>query len=163
MKHKKVNSLEYQEILKRLVEIDIEEDLLKSFNKTHQYMAHVEFPDSFPLLLISLKKDNEALSEELNYYLKKVLSVLPDKITRDELLILIFYHEIPDDYYLISEFKEYLPIIKNLKSKIDSNDFLFHYISDLLAEKNELIQKKNEYESSFGKRKKRIIFDKHQK
>ena len=151
------NELEYTIALNRLEEITKEENLLKEIAKTKNYTAHLKLTPTFPELLISIKRENDKIYQELIKYTKKLYISLEKKINYSELLTEVLNNNISNEWYQNKTTKELLTRIKELLKEQDANNYLFQYIYLLMYEKEELLERKNNYENKETKRKRKFF------
>lgn len=161
---KQITEEEYQEILRRLNEIEAIKESLKLAVKVQKYKAHFPLAGNFEELLINLTRNNHEIDAKLNLVIKQFLnSITANKEIKKEIGMIITTQremleakkevqvtEMPAEFASITAhypgFQQLYTTIQDEINKKHANNYLIEKVEILQSQFDTLLGKKIQYE-----------------
>lgn len=161
---KQITEEEYQEILRRLNEIEAIKESLKLAVKVQKYKAHFPLAGNFEELLINLTRNNHEIDAKLNLVIKQFLnSITANKEIKKEIGMIITTQremleakkevqvtEMPAEFASITAhypgFQQLYTTIQDEINKKHANNYLIEKVEILQSQFDTLLSKKIQYE-----------------
>lgn len=161
---KQITEEEYQEILRRLNEIEAIKESLKLAVKVQKYKAHFPLAGNFEELLINLTRNNHEIDAKLNLVIKQFLnSITANKEIKKEIGMIITTQremleakkevqvtEMPAEFASITAhypgFQQLYTTIQDEINKKHANNYLIEKVEILQSQFDILLGKKIQYE-----------------
>ena len=161
---KQITEEEYQEILRRLNEIEAIKESLKLAVKVQKYKAHFPLAGNFEELLINLTRNNHEIDAKLNLVIKQFLnSITANKEIKKEIGMIITTQremleakkevqvtEMPAEFASITAhypgLQQLYTTIQDEINKKHANNYLIEKVEILQSQFDTLLGKKIQYE-----------------
>ena len=122
---------EYLNYLTRLTEINQEKNLLQKINSNKNYQAHLYLPNTCEELLITIKRNNEQIDNQIKINLLNLCLLLKNNTSKKTEQLITLLITKPNQLPSIIETSSYYQEIKNLIAKKEANTYLYNYVYNL--------------------------------